>query len=135
MKAYEDVYKTPGAFSWNELLTTDPQAAAEFYGTLFGWTLDAMQMGGDTGTYRVAKVGTTAIGGIMKTPAAAQGMPPMWCAYVTVADIDATLKQVAQLGGKVVAPVMDVPQVGRFAVIADPQGATINLMQYSTPAA
>lgn len=132
MKSYDDVYKTPGAFSWTELLTGDPQAAAGFYGQLFGWKFDEMNMGGE-GVYRVAKVGDTAVGGIMKTPAAATGMPPMWCAYVTVADIDATLKQAAALGGKVVAPVMEVPNVGRFAVIADPQGATINLMQYSMP--
>jgi predicted enzyme related to lactoylglutathione lyase len=133
MKEYADVYKTPGAFSWTELLTSDPQAASAFYGKLFGWKFDEMNMGGDGGPYRVAKVGDTAIGGIMKTPAPAVGMPPMWGVYVTVTDIEATLKQAAALGGKVVAPVMDVPNVGRFAVLADPQGATINVMQYSMP--
>lgn len=133
MKSYDDVYKTAGAFSWTELLTTDPQAAASFYARLFGWKFDEMNMGAETGVYRVAKVRDTAVGGIMKIPPQAQGMPPMWSPYVTVADIDATLKQAAALGGKVVAPVMDVPNVGRFAVLADPQGATINVMQYSMP--
>ncbi|MBL8325774.1 MAG: VOC family protein [Rubrivivax sp.] len=133
MKEYADVYKTPGAFSWTELMTTDPQAASAFYGKLFGWGFDEMNMSAEMGVYRVAKVGDTAVGGIMKTPAPAAGMPPMWCAYVTVADIEATLKQATALGGKVVAPVMEVPNVGRFAVVADPQGATINVMQYSMP--
>jgi uncharacterized protein len=132
MKAYEDVYKTPGAFSWTELLTSDPKAATGFYAKLFGWTFNEMNMGGD-GPYHVAKVGDTQVGGIMKTPAQAAGMPPTWCAYVTVADIDATLEQVVALGGKVLAPVMDVPNVGRFAVIADPQGANLNVMQYAMP--
>jgi hypothetical protein len=131
MKEYGEVYRTPGAFSWNELLTTDPEAAARFYGSLFGWTFDSMNMGGNEGPYRVVKVGDTAVGGIMKVPPPAQGMPPAWCGYVTVADIDATVKKVAELGGRLCTAVMDVPNVGRFAVVADPQGATVNIMQYS----
>lgn len=131
MKSYEDVYKTPGAFSWNELLTTEPEAAAKFYGALLGWKFDTMEMGGDEGPYRVIKTADTGVGGMMKIPAQAQGMPPMWCSYVTVADLDATLKQAVALGGQVVAPAMEIPQVGRFAVIADPQGASLNLIQYA----
>ena len=130
MKAYDEVYKTPSAFSWNELMTTDPQTAATFYGVLFGWKVDAMEMGGG-GTYRVAKVGETGIGGIMKIPDDVQGMPPAWGSYVTVADLDATLAQAVALGGRVVAPAMEIPKVGRMAVIGDPQGATINVIQYA----
>jgi predicted enzyme related to lactoylglutathione lyase len=128
MNEYQDVYKTAGAFSWTELMTPDPQAAQAFYGPLFGWKFDTMDMG--TGPYHVAKVGETAIGGIMKTPPDAQGMPPMWGAYVTVADADATAAKCRELGGKVLAGPMDVPTVGRFVVMADPQGASIMAMQY-----
>ena len=124
-----DVYKTHGAFSWSELMTGDPAAAAAFYGPLFGWRIETVDMGG--GPYHLLKVGETAIGGIMKTPAEAGPMPPAWGCYVTVDQVDATVAQAAALGGKVIVPAMDIPGVGRMAVIADPQGATLSVMQYS----
>ena len=124
-----DAFTTPGAFSWSELTTADPAAAAEFYGALFGWTFDAMQM--PDGVYRVIKAGDTAVGGIMTTPPAALGMPPMWGCYVTVADVDATAKRCVELGGKVLVGPQDVPGVGRFAVILDKQGAALNVITYA----
>jgi uncharacterized protein len=127
-----DAFQTPGAFSWCELMTTDPAAAAEFYGKLFGWKLEAMDAGMP---YTVVKVGDAAIGGIMGLPPGAPpGMPPIWAAYVTVADVDALARQVVGLGGRVQMPPTDIPSVGRFAVIADPQGATINVITYMAPA-
>ena len=130
MKAYEDVFKTPGAFSWTELLTPDPKAAAAFYGKLLGWKFDAMQMA-EGGEYTVVKVGDSGVGGIMAPPPGAQGMPPMWGCYVTVADTDATVAQCKSLGGKVITGPMDIPKVGRFAVLQDPQGAIFNVIAYS----
>jgi len=124
-----DVYKTHGAFSWSELTTGDPEAAAAFYDKLFGWRVETMDMG--TGPYHVVKVGDTSVAGIMKTPAEADPMPPAWGCYVTVDNTDATVAQATALGGKIVAPAMDIPGVGRMAVIADPQGAVISVMQYS----
>ena len=125
-----DVFKTPGAVSWSELITPDPAAAAAFYGSLFGWAVDSMPMG-DMGTYRVLKVGDTGIGGIMAPPPIAPAMPAMWGCYVTVANVDQTLEKCTALGGKVMVPPMDVPNVGRMAVIQDPQGAVINVMAYN----
>jgi hypothetical protein len=124
-----DVYKTHGAFSWSELMTGDPAAAAAFYGPLFGWRIETMDTGG--GPYHLLKVGEAAVGGIMKTPAEAGPMPPAWGCYVTVDQVDATVAQATALGGKVIVPAMDIPGVGRMAVIADPQGATLSVMQYS----
>ena len=123
-----DVYKTHGAFSWSELITTDPAAAATFYSGLFGWT--AQEMGPEMGGYRVVSVGQTGIGGIMGCP---EGAPKMsqWGCYVTVDDLDAALARCAALGGKTLVPAMDVPTVGRMAVIQDPQGAALSLMQYN----
>ncbi len=123
-----DVFKTPGAVSWTELTTTDPVAAAAFYGSLFGWELQ--DMGDAMGGYRVIKIGDDAIGGIMNNPPGAPPMPPHWASYVTVADIAATLAKCAALGGKVLMPGMDIPNVGRMAVIQDPQGAVLNVIQY-----
>jgi len=124
-----DVYRTHGAFSWSELATSDPEAAAAFYGPLLGWRIEAADMGG--GSYHLAKVGDTSVAGIMKTPAEAGPMPPSWGCYVTVNDVDATVAQATALGGRVLVPVMEVPGVGRMAVIADPQGAALSVMQYS----
>ena len=124
-----DAYKTHGAFSWSELLTRDPAAAAEYYGKLFGWTFETMDMG--TGPYRVIKVGDTAIGGLMAVPPDAPTMPPAWGSYVTVTDVDATVATCVALGGQVMVPPMDVPTVGRMAVLQDPQGACINVIAYN----
>ena len=77
MKTYDDVYKTPGAFSWSELMTSDPEAAGKFYAQLFGWVIEASDTGGQP--YNHIKVGETAIGGIMgKPPGAPADMPSMW---------------------------------------------------------
>lgn len=124
-----DVFKTPGAFSWSELMTSDPEAALAFYKKLLGWDSDKMEM--SAGAYHVLKIGDVAVGGVMKTPPEAGPMPPAWGCYVTVADVDATAAQVPGLGGKVFVPPMDIPGVGRFAVIADPQGAVLNLITYA----
>jgi len=127
-----DAFQTPGAFSWCELMTTDPTASTTFYGELLGWTVEPMNMGMP---YNVLKVGDAAIGGIMGMPPGAQpGMPPMWMCYVTVADVDATVKRVEGLGGKVHMPPTDIPTVGRFSIIQDPQGAMLNLITYAAPA-
>ena len=124
-----DTYKTHGAFSWSELMTSDPQAAANFYSQLFGWKVDTMPMG--EGQYRVLKVGETSVGGVMGMPPGAPPMPPAWGCYVTVDNVDETVALATQLGGKVCVPVMEVPGVGRMAVIADAQGAMLSVMTYN----
>ena len=70
----EDHYKTHGAFSWHELMTTDAAAAKDFYTRLFGWQTEAFAM--ENMNYTVVKVGEEAIGGIMATPPEAEGTPP-----------------------------------------------------------
>ncbi len=118
-----------GTFSWCELMTTDVPAAKTFYTRLFGWESEEMSMPGMT--YTVVKIAGTGIGGIMQIPAEAQGMPPGWGAYVTVDDVDASAKLAEQLGAKVLVPPRDIPNVGRFCVIQDPQGASLNLITYT----
>jgi hypothetical protein len=129
-----DAYQTHGAFSWNELMTTDPDAALAFYAALLGWTTQTMAMPG--GNYHVVKAGDTSVGGVMAMPAEAKagGMPPSWGSYVTVADVDATVRRAAELGGKVVHGPHDIPGVGRMAVIVDPQGAALSVITYAPPA-
>ncbi len=123
-----DLFKTPGAFSWSELTTTDPAAAAAFYSQLFGWTIkdpDAA-MGG----YRAVQVEGQGVAGIMALPPGAPPMPPHWGCYITVADADQTGAQCLSLGGKVLVPPMDIPGVGRMLVLQDPQGAVISAIAY-----
>lgn len=122
-------FKQHGAFSWCELMTTDVEAAKAFYTKLFGWDTEDMKMPGMT--YTVVKAGGSGIGGIMAIPPEAKGMPPAWGTYVTVDDVDATAKTAGQLGAKLLVPPRDIPDVGRFCVIQDPQGAVINIITYA----
>ena len=93
-----DVYKTPGAFSWNELMTTDPAAAGAFYAGLFGWAMKNMDMG--TGPYHVASIGDTQVAGIMGMVPGGPPMPPAWGCYITVDNVDETLAKCTALGGQ-----------------------------------
>ena len=120
---------THGAFSWTELTTSDTKAARTFYGKLLGWQFQDMDMG--NGTYTVINVAGQGVGGITAVPPNAKGMPPAWGGYVTVDDVDAVVARVAGLGGRVLLAPTDIPTVGRFATIQDPQGATISLITYA----
>jgi len=117
-----------GYFSWNELMTLNVDKAKKFYGDLFGWEMEDMPMEGMT--YTVIKVKGDEIGGIMGTPPEAAGVPPHWGAYVTVRDVDAASKKAEALGGQIIVPPTDIPKVGRFSVIQDPQGAAIAMITY-----
>ena len=124
----DEQFKQHGAFSWCELMTTDVDAAKIFYTKLFGWDCEDMAMPGMT--YTVVKAGAKEIGGIMTIPKEAQGTPPVWGMYVTVDDVDLTARTAEQIGAKILVPPMDIPKVGRFCVIQDPQGAVINAITY-----
>jgi hypothetical protein len=126
-----DAYTTHGAFSWSELMTKDAAAATEFYGSLLGWTFEKMDM--PQGAYHVIKVGDTSVGGVMGPVPGGPPMPPAWGCYVTVQDVDATAAKVTALRGKLLVPPTDIPGVGRFTVIQDPQGAVLNLITYAAP--
>lgn len=119
--------KQVGAFGWNELGTRDIPGTKRFYGDLLGWHMRDVEMGGMD--YTIISTGDVEIGGIVSlAPDANTG--PAWGAYVTVRDVDALLSRVEQLGGKIRAPAQDIPDVGRFAVIQDPQGALLSLISY-----
>jgi len=124
----QEAMKQHGAFSWNELMTGDVQGAKAFYGKLLGWQFQDIQSG--EMTYTMIKTADRELGGMMATPPEAKGMPPAWGAYVTVDDVDARAAQAEQLGGKICLPPQDIPDVGRFSVIQDPQGATLMLITY-----
>ena len=118
----------PGSVSWNELTTSDVEAAKKFYGTLFGWTFK--QFPGSEMGYEVISIGDREFGGLMKTPKEMGNTPPSWTNYVTVENVDETAKNAKELGAKIVVPPMDIPNVGRFSLLQDPQGATIAVITY-----
>jgi predicted enzyme related to lactoylglutathione lyase len=118
-----------GAFCWNELATKDLAAAKSFYARLLGWQLEGSAAAGMD--YNEIVVGGEHIGGMyqMTEENSAPGDSPHWKIYVAVDDVDAKAKLTEELGGKVTVPPMDVPNVGRFCVIADPSGASISLIK------
>ena len=125
----EDRFKRQGMFSWHELMTDDVEGAKKFYAELLGWTLQEFPME-EGESYWVVKVGDEGLGGIMRTPPAAAGVPPHWGVYITVDNVDAAVKKAEQIGAKVLVPPMDIPQVGRFATLQDPQGAVFAVITY-----
>jgi predicted enzyme related to lactoylglutathione lyase len=108
---------------WNELATTDEDAATTFYTSLFGWRAKSNESVGMR--YTEFHVGERAIGGMYKLKPEMEGVPPHWIPYIAVDDCDAIAASTQSLGGSVMMPPMDIPNVGRFAVIRDAQGAAI----------
>ena len=121
-----------GTFYWNELYTNDVDKAKAFYADTLGWTYDSMPMEPDGGTYWIGKTGDKPAGGIMAMQGIVpDGVPPHWMGYLSVDDIDARVKKIAQAGGKVLREPFDIPKVGRIAIIEDATGAVIG---WITPA-
>jgi predicted enzyme related to lactoylglutathione lyase len=110
-----------GKFVWYDLMTTDIQAAKDFYTDIVGWKTTQWE-GGD---YEMWTAAERPIGGIMalSPESKSKGAPPYWLAYVDVADVDATARKAQKLRGKVLVSPTDIPGAGRFAVLADPLGA------------
>jgi len=115
--------KQPSRFVWRELMTNDVGKAVQFYTRLFGWKTEEMDMGNMK--YTIVKSGDEQVGGIYATPPQAKGTPPHWLGYVSVENVDASCEKAVGLGAKLLSPPMDIPNVGRFAVVADPQGAAV----------
>jgi uncharacterized protein len=112
-----------GRFVWHELLTTDTAAAAAFYPKVLPWRTAPSSMPG----YTIWMAGQTQIGGLMALPAEGGATPPHWLVYVGTPNVDVTCTQAQGLGARIVKPPADIPNVGRFAVLSDPQGATFAL--------
>ena len=119
----------PGDFIWYELLTSDADAAQKFYGEILGWGVNASGMEGMD--YRIVHVGPNPIGGMMTITKdmADHGAKPTWLGYLTVANADETVAGIKQRGGRALMGPMDLPNVGRIAMVADPQGAPFYVMQ------
>lgn len=114
----------PGAFTWSELATSDLTKAKAFYSDVFGWGW------GGSGDYAEAQVGGRTIAGVMPRPQDMPAeVPDAWLVYFGGTDVDADVKRAIDLGATVVAGPMDIPDMGRFAVLLDPQGAAFALFK------
>jgi predicted enzyme related to lactoylglutathione lyase len=116
----------PGTLCWNELMTTDADAAAQFYTALFGLGHGIMPM--PDVSYHLLKAGDRPMSGIMTFPPALHGVPPSWTVYLAASDCDTTAAMAERLGGRTLVRPSDVPTVGRFAVLGDPQGAAFGVL-------
>ena len=120
-------------FAWYELMTTDIDAAKSFYSNIIGWGTQAPPSTGID--YTLFTTAEAPVAGMMTLPDSvkAMGVPPCWTGYIGVDDVDATVAAVKRLGGHVRVEPMDIPSVGRFAVVADPQGAVFALLAWLKP--
>jgi predicted enzyme related to lactoylglutathione lyase len=115
-----------GSLCWNELLTNDTEKAKDFYTKLFGWKSKT-----DSGAipYTEWINGEDHIGGMMQIQPFMGPMPPNWGIYIAVDDCDASAQKAVALGGRQYVPPTDIPNVGRFAVVSDPQGGVFNIIK------
>lgn len=121
---------THGTFCWNELMTRDVDKATKFYTALLGWKAEDSGMPGMN--YTILKAGETQAGGMMAMPAEIPAqVPSHWMAYITVDDINACAKKVADLGGQVLHGPQEIPNLGTFCVVQDPTGAVVSLMEFA----
>jgi len=107
-----------GKFVWYELMTTDVDAAEKFYTQVIGWT--AKDAGMPNMKYTLVSAGSTQVAGLMPVPM--PNMPPAWIGYIAVDDVDAEAALVKKEGGAIHKEPTDIPGIGRFAALADPQG-------------
>lgn len=128
------VLDEPGSLTWTELLTTDTSKAGAFYTGLFGWGTETMPMTMVPGaTYTMFKRGEAYAGGMMPITPQMGPIPPNWMSYFAVADVDAAAAKAARIGAKIHMPPTDIPNIGRFAVLADPQGAAFAIYKSANP--
>ncbi len=109
-----------GRFVWHELMTPDPAGAAAFYPKVLPWRTAPSSLPG----YTIFMAGQTQIGGLMASPSDSSAATPHWLIYIGTPNVDSTCTQAQGLGARLVKAPADIPNVGRFAVLADPQGAT-----------
>ena len=117
-----------GRLCWHELMVPNMDAAKEFYGRVAGWTTTVWE--GAAGPYTMWMNGETPVGGMMTLTEEQQkhGTPPCWLAYVSTPDANGTVAKIKELGGGVIHE-MAVPEVGRFAVVSDPQGGVFAVLE------
>ena len=124
-----------GDFIWYELMTPDPAGAKTFYDAVVGWNIEA-QSSFPNGYRMIGRSDGKFAGGVLPLDEEMKqhGARPTWLGYVSVADVDQTVSSIEQAGGKTLMPAFDIPNIGRVAMITDPQGAPFYVMKPIPPA-
>lgn len=125
-----ELVNEPVSVVWNELLTTDVENAGKFYTNLFGWGADV-----DKGGYTMFKNDDRGAGGMMAISPDMGPIPSNWMVYFAVADCDKTAEKARALGAQVLVPPTEVPEIGKFSVMMDPQGAAFAVIKLNQPPA
>jgi len=129
----QELSATPllGKFVWRDLVTEDPDAVKPFYAGLFGWEFEsAASLAAPGAPYTLVKSGGRAIAGISRTRRPRPDQPvAQWLSFMSVADVDRAAQQTRAAGGSVIAGPLDLPNVGRGAVVLDPDGAPLGLLR------
>jgi predicted enzyme related to lactoylglutathione lyase len=120
----------PDTLSWNELQTTDTGQALDFYRHVFGWRGETADESGYVSLY----AGDRSQAGMIPMDESWEGVPPNWAVYFNVADVEASAAKAESLGGKLLMPVADAGDVGRFTIVQDPQGGMFSIIQFNGPA-
>lgn len=123
------LYGEPVSLCWNELVSTNVDLAQRFYTEVFGWKAELQNMPGMK--YVIFKNGETSVGGLMEQPKDMKGAPSVWACYFAVEDTDVTTASANKLGCQTLLPPTDIPNVGRFAWLKDPQGAVFAVIKFS----
>jgi uncharacterized protein len=117
-----------GQPAWYELGTTNLDGAGEFYKSVLGWSV--ADAGMDGFTYHLATAGDGGmVAGMMSTAEQKESPPPNWVVYFTCTNCDASAESIRNSGGQVMTEPADIPGTGRFAIVADPQGAVFGILQ------
>jgi predicted enzyme related to lactoylglutathione lyase len=117
---------------WYELMTTGTDAAQKFYADVVGWSIAPSPLADTAGYLILTASDGQGVGGMMTLPEGAP-MKPGWFSYIGVQDVDGTAQKIKQLGGSVHMDPQDIPGVGRFAMVADPQGMVFYIMRGDSP--
>lgn len=125
------VTNVPGSFCWNELMTTDTAKAGDFYSNVFGWTKNVMNFG--PMEYTMFINGDRPNGGMFEITPDMGPIPSNWLVYFAVDDCDAKVQKATELGAAVVKGAEDIPSIGRFAILTDPQGAAFAIIKLENP--
>ena len=117
-------------FIWHELVTSDQNKSGTFFTELFGWTKTEVDAG-KFGTYTLFQKNGQDVAGMMNHTPETPSKESFWHSYINVDDVDSCAERASTLGGKVIVPPHDVPDVGRICIVEDPTGAIAHLMQPS----
>src|SRR5688572_13674928 len=134
--AARECSKEHGSFIWYERMTTDPIGAKRIYDAVVGWSIAGEAVRGTVEYRMIGRSDGGSAGGVLtiSDEMAQGGARPVWLGYINVDDVDATVASIEQAGGKVQMPASDIPDVGRIAMVTDPQGAPFYVMKPSPPA-